>query len=682
MNRLQYETSPYLLQHAHNPVDWHPWGKDALDKSRREDKLILVSIGYSTCHWCHVMERESFEDPDVAAFMNAHFVNIKVDREERPDVDQLFMEVCQIINGNGGWPLNCFLLPDGRPFFAGTYYPPRPMHNRPSWMQVLHRLYHAFIHRRAEVEAQAEQILSILKGAQERFAPTLQTTPEAAPSPEDLEPVFQGLRRGFDTTYGGFGGAPKFPSTMALDFLLRYGWWTKNEEALGHVFFSLEKMIRGGIYDQLGGGFARYATDAAWLVPHFEKMLYDNALLVSLLAEAHKMRPSPLLEQAIRQTLEFIQREMSSPEGAFFSALDADSEGEEGKFYVWSYDELLEALGEERSWVAEWWGASPEGNWEGKNILHRPHEPEAFARAQGLSLHAMQHQLEEARGRLLQVRARRIRPGLDDKTLLDWNALQCSAYAKAFEALQEASYLEAARKNLGFLQTNLRRPDGGLYHTWKAGKAKIPAFLDDYAFLVQALLDVFEADQSLHWLEEARHWTTYVLEHFHDPAEPLFFFTEQNAVELPVRKKELYDNATPSGNAVMARNLRRLGIVFGEEEWVELSESMIARLRENIRKYPQAFGYWATAWLETLRPPFEIAVIGKQAPQLGRQVLGVYLPGRVLQTAPKPNPAFPLLNRGELPTDETWIFLCQNYSCRQPVKTMAELMQLIELERS
>lgn len=671
MNRLQYETSPYLLQHAHNPVDWYPWGDEAFEAAKTADKPIIVSIGYSTCHWCHVMERESFEDESVANFMNEHFINIKVDREERPDIDQIYMEACQAMTGAGGWPLNCFLTPDGRPFYAGTYFPPRPVHNRVSWPQLLQGMIGAYRNKRDVVDKQADQLINAVQRADTLFVKTdlLETEARSPLSEAFAQQIFLGLKRNFDREEGGFGSAPKFPGTMNMQFLLTYYHHTRDKVALDHVCFSLDKMIYGGIYDQLGGGFARYATDRAWLIPHFEKMLYDNALLVDVLADVYKITGKARYKTAIEETLSFIEREMTSPEGGFYSALDADSEGEEGKFYVWSYQELESILGEDLRWFAPLFGVSPAGNWEGNNILWQPKggeessiEPEKLAAVKTL---------------LLEHRAERIRPGLDDKILFSWNALMCRAYANAYQALGEESYKETAVKNIDFLLEHFKREDEpGFFHTYKAGEAKYEAFLDDYAYGIDALIAVYETTFNSLYLDKALEMTAFVMANFLDSQHNLFYFTAAKQTDLPIRRKEFYDNATPSGNAVMVENLFRLGLFFGKEDLSRQAEVMLLRLQETIGKYSSSFSRWSRASLHLIFPYREIAVVGPKAFSLGTEILQHYIPNKILMASKEQNEAYPVLkdrSKGE----DTNIYVCQNYSCQLPVKTWEEMRKLM-----
>lgn len=675
MNRLQHETSPYLLQHAHNPVDWYPWGEEALEKARQEDKPIIISIGYSTCHWCHVMERESFEDPAVANYMNEHFINIKVDREERPDLDQIYMEACQAMTGGGGWPLNCFLTPDARPFYAGTYFPPKPVQNRPSWPQMLQGMAQAFHNKREVVENQADRLLNAIRRADVLFVKEgllEEGLPQTAFTPAFAEELYLGLRRKFDTENGGFGGAPKFPGAMNLQYLLSYYYQTGEKVALDHVCLSLDKMIGGGIYDQLGGGFARYATDKSWLVPHFEKMLYDNALLVQIIADVYKLTGKEHYKRALEETLGFVEREMTSPEGGFYAALDADSDGEEGKFYVWSYTELEAALGNDFNWFADRFGVSEEGNWEGANILWLPN---------GVTdAESDQEKLRQTKAFLMGLRDKRVRPGLDDKILLAWNALMNKAYSKAYEALQQEPYRATAIRNMEFLLTRFAKTEtGGLFHTYKEGEAKYEAFLDDYAFLIESLISLYEISFNSQYLDKASEITDFVLSNFLDSQHNLFYFTPDKQGDLPIRRKEFYDNATPSGNAVMADNLFRLGRFLDRNDYSKQSELMLLRLQESIGKYPTSFSRWAQVSLNWIYPFKEIAVVGPEFASRSTEILGQFIPNKIIMASAAEEDNYPLL-RARGTGDDTNIFVCQNYSCRLPVKSLKEMMEIVDNE--
>ncbi len=679
MNRLKFETSPYLLQHAHNPVHWMAWKPEAFAKAQIENKPLLVSIGYSTCHWCHVMERESFEDENVASFMNAHFVNIKVDREERPDVDHFLMEACLAITGSGGWPLNCFLTPDGKPFYAGTYFPPAPAYNRPSWMQVLTYLAGIFRDDRDKVEDQAQRLTHMIKNSENTFlnmGSPLGPSFEQSVSPVTIHAIFHGLRQTYDTEHGGFGGAPKFPGTLSLQFLLEYSFFTGDQDALNHVRLSLDRMIRGGIYDQLGGGFARYATDKAWLIPHFEKMLYDNALLVSLLADAFKATGDPQYASTLRETLGFVQRELTSIEGGFFTALDADSDGEEGKFYVWSREEILDLLGEDTELFCACYGILPEGNWEGKNILWQPSPLEECAQRSGLTLSGLSEKLESCRKTLFRSRQQRIRPGTDQKFLLDWNALMCSAYARAFSALDDPSYRDAAERNITFLLSRLKKPDGqGYFHTYSAtsdgGRAQYEAFLDDYANLIEALFEVYAITFNPYYLRHADGLLQFVLDKFLDREANMFYFTSSDQQDLALRKKELNDGVTPSGNAVMARNLLKAALIFGKKEYAELAHRMLLRMRESTERYPGSFSAWAAVLLNMAYPFHEVAVCGPDAAQAGREINHAFLPNKLLLAAEQPTLEFPLL-AGRGFRNQTQIYICKDFSCQLPLQDAQE----------
>lgn len=678
-NQLQHETSPYLLQHAHNPVNWYPWCDEAFALARQLDRPVLVSIGYSSCHWCHVMERESFEDADVAAFMNEHFINIKVDREERPDVDHIYMEACQAISSSGGWPLNCFVLPDRRPFYAGTYYPPAPAYNRPSWMNVLMHLSKAWREQRAEVLGQAEKLMEVIARAGDAFIENDNRL--ALPGGRQLHPVlaanmYHELSRRFDRAHGGFGGAPKFPGTMSLHFLLDYHYYTGDADALAHLHFSLEKMIRGGIYDQLGGGFARYATDQAWLVPHFEKMLYDNALLLALMSQVYRTDPRPLYAQAIEETLAFTERELSAPDGGFYAALDADSEGVEGKFYVWDQEEIEEVLQDDAQLFKYHYGVRWDGNWEGVNILWQAHSLEETAAQFGMSTAAVSRLIEGAKKQLLERRSRRQRPGLDDKQLLDWSALMVTAYAEAAMALSNDAYRQRAVDQLAYLLRAFARPDGGLYHQATKGQARQPAFLDDYAFLIQALLTVYQLTYELQYIQQAVQLLTYVLEHFLDESDGLLYFTDRNQSDVPVRRKELYDSATPSGNATMVHNLLQLSVLTGNSDWGQQAERMLLAMSAAVERYTPSFARWAQAMQKLAWPSKELAIVGPAAPEEARALQTGYRPDCVVMAAREELPDFPLL-AGRSVADKTVFYVCEQYACRLPVENREEALQLL-----
>lgn len=683
MNRLAQSSSPYLQQHAHNPVDWYPWGEEAFEKARREDKPILVSIGYSTCHWCHVMERESFESESVARYMNDYFVNIKVDREERPDVDQIYMDAVQALTRSGGWPLNCFLTPDLKPFWGGTYFPPQPAHNRPSWLQVLRYINQIFKEEREGVEAQASKLQEHIERMDDVFLGDWSPLPDGVAQQQDLlDTVYYSIRERFDRVEGGFGSAPKFPGSMSLTFLLRYYGLTANAEALAHVELSLEKMIFGGIYDQLGGGFSRYAVDREWLVPHFEKMLYDNALLVSTLSEAYRVTQNPLYKATIEETLDYIAREMHNPAGGFYAAQDADSEGEEGKFYVWSLSEIEEVLGKERAAVfAAYYDVSAGGNWEGHNILNRSMTVAAFAATHDVPASELERELAIDRKRLWAARDKRVYPGRDDKQLLDWNALMVTAYADAAAALCSERYREIAVAELGGLLERYAMPgdDWRLYHTYKDGEASIEAYLTDYAYLIEAMLAVYKVTQDAGWLVKAAVYADRVVEEYYDAERRLFYFTRAEQSDIIVRKTELYDNATPSGNATMVSNLQALAVLLDKDSYRDLVAAMLEQMQSGISKYGTSFPKWATALLAAVKGYKEIAVVGEQSHEwvaaMNSWPLGHYVIAAQRTLA---DTSIALL-QGKSPLDGggTLIYVCESYACQAPVATLAEAQRLL-----
>jgi uncharacterized protein YyaL (SSP411 family) len=690
-NKLISETSPYLLQHAHNPVNWFPWGDEALNKAREENKPVIVSIGYAACHWCHVMERESFEDETTAAFMNEHFVNIKIDREERPDLDHIYMDAIQAMTGSGGWPLNVFLTPDAKPFYGGTYFPPRRAFNRPSWLEILQGVKEAFKERRHEIDSQAHTLTEHL-AASNSFG--LQKTSDTddlfqAKKPDE---AFENIMKSADKEWGGFGNAPKFPQTFTIQFLLRYhyikGFQQPEEEALSQALLSIDKMIQGGIYDQLGGGFARYSTDAEWLAPHFEKMLYDNALLVIVLSEAYQLTKKERYREVIDETMTFIQRELLHPQKGFYAALDADSEGEEGKFYVWEKREVDEILGNESFLFCSYYDVSNQGNWsegpssgEGANILRVRKPFMDFAMEQVIPPEEIKAKLEKAKQQLLEQRDKRPRPLLDDKIILGWNALMNTACSKAFEATGDMQYRQLGIENMRFLISRFGTGQANeFYHTWKDEQAKYPAFLDDYAFLIQALIQLYEITADTGWLTTAKGITDYVTLHFSEEDTGFFYYTKKDQQDVIVRKKEVYDGATPSGNAVMAYNLYRLSIFYNINEWKERSYRMLGSLSTAITRYPTSFGVWNNLLLQVIAGTQEIAVVGKDAGDVDTIHAGLlkeYMPHRILMVSGNEDKSFPLLS-GKPATDPSSIYLCKDFSCLQPVQTIKALMLLID----
>ncbi|GGG55698.1 thioredoxin domain-containing protein [Hymenobacter glacieicola] len=665
-NRLAQESSPYLLQHAHNPVDWYPWGPEALERARQERKPIIVSIGYAACHWCHVMERESFENPQVAAVMNAQFVCIKVDREERPDVDQVYMDALHAMGVQGGWPLNVFLTPDAKPFYGGTYFPPR------NWLPLLTSIGQGYAgEHRAELDASAEQFARVLQASElEKYR-----TPDTAVgvSDEQFKLLVYNLAAKFDREQGGLNRAPKFPMPSIWRFLLQAHAVSGSSTILAQLNLTLRNMAWGGLYDQVGGGFARYSVDEQWLVPHFEKMLYDNGQLLSLYSEAYQVTADPLYRQIVEETVGFLSRELMSPEGGFYSALDADSEGEEGKFYIWTMSELHEVLGAEAALAAAYYNCTPEGNWEHSvNILHRKATNADFAQEYQLAPEVVQERARTWRAKLLAARAARVRPTLDDKILTGWNALALQGLLDAYRAFTEPHYLELALRNAHFLRANLHRGPG-LHRNYKNERATIPAFLEDYALLIQAYLSLYEATFAEEWLREADRLTAYVLDHFFDPQEKLFFFTADNGEALIARKKELFDNVIPASNSVMARNLHRLGLHLENSQYLELAATMLQQVLPLVVHEPQSMANWAGLYTTLLRPAAEIAIVGLEAEAFRNELSRRYLPGAVLAGS-SGSSSLPLLRDRSARNGQTTIYVCFNRACQQPVHSVAEAL--------
>ena len=674
-NRLIYETSPYLAQHAHNPVDWYPWGPEALERAKQEDKPILVSIGYAACHWCHVMERESFEDEATAAVMNEHFINIKIDREERPDLDHIYMDAVQAMTGSGGWPLNVFLTPDKKPFYGGTYFPPRQAYSKMSWTDTLLSVSQAFREKRKEIDAQAENLTSHILSSND-FGRQANPSDELL-TEEEVGEVFSNIMKTADARYGGFGKAPKFPQTFTIRFLLHYYQHTHDEAALTQARLSLDQMIYGGIYDQLGGGFARYSTDERWLAPHFEKMLYDNALLVTAMSEAFQITRDPLYIDTISHTLDFIERELLSPEGGFYAALDADSEGVEGKFYVWSKEETDRLLGEHAGLFNEFYTVSASGNWEHTNILHITATLETFAVNKQIDPIRLKEILRICRDILFEQRSKRVRPQLDDKILLGWNSMMNIAYSKAFAASGIEKYRELAIANMNFLLSRfLDGNTGKLWHTYKEGVGKYPAFLDDYALLIQALIHLQEITSDFTWLRKVKDLIKSVIGYFSEQETGYFYFTNKEQEDIIVRKKEWYDGATPSGNALMAWNLYYCGVVFDEEEWSARSVKMCGAVRQAVQKYPGSFGGWATLMMDMTYGIPEIAITGQDIDNVLKEILRIFIPFRILQSSPVEKADFPLL-AGKSFLKPPKIYLCKDHSCQQPVTEATELIKML-----
>jgi hypothetical protein len=661
-NRLAQETSPYLLQHRDNPVDWYPWGDEALRRAREEDRPILLSVGYSACHWCHVMERESFEDPATAAYMNEHFVNVKVDREERPDVDAIYMEAVQAISGQGGWPMTVFLDPEGVPFYGGTYFPPDESRGMPSFRMVMEAVVDAFERKRKEIRERAGATRARL-GAIGLVEPS-PTPPEAAL----LDKAVERLRSSADRERGGFGGAPKFPPAAALELLLARG-----EREI--VERTLDAMLAGGIYDQLGGGFARYAVDAAWLVPHFEKMLYDNALLARTYLHGWQALGHARYRRVCEETLDWMLREMQGPEGGFYSALDADSEGEEGRFYVWTPAQIRAVLDTDAESVIEHYGVSERGNFEGTNVLHLPGGAGRFSG--DIPVKDAPPNLDAARRALREARAQRVPPGLDDKRLAAWNALAITALAEAGAVLGRDDYLDAARRCAAFVEDSMRDPRGRLLRTYKDGDARLNAYLEDHAFLLEALLTLYEACFDPRWFERARELADEIVARFGDPKRGGFFSTSEDHEQLIARRKEIGDHPIPSGNSSAALGLLRLAALSGEREYERQAEGVFALFAKAAVPHPESFAHLLRALDFHLTPTKEVALVGDDAGELAALVRSAFRPHLVLAAGPADSEEPPLLRDRPRVDAHPTAYVCENFACQRPVTTTQELATLL-----
>jgi uncharacterized protein YyaL (SSP411 family) len=663
-NRLAQETSPYLLQHRDNPVDWFPWGEEALERAREEDRPILLSVGYSACHWCHVMERESFEDPDTAAYMNQHFVCVKVDREERPDVDAIYMEAVQAMSGHGGWPMTVFLDPDGVPFYGGTYFPPDENRGMPSFRMVMEAIVDAFERKREEIRERAAGTRAQL-GAIGLVEPNPEP-PEAA----QLEQATARLGAAADRARGGFGDAPKFPPASALELLL-----TRGEHEI--VERTLDAMLAGGIYDQLGGGFARYSVDAEWLVPHFEKMLYDNALLARAYLHGWQVLGHERYRRVCEETLDWMLREMRGPEGGFYSALDADSEGEEGRFYVWTPAQIRKVLANDPNCInlstqqvenlMQFWGVSEGGNFEGANILHLAGGVDA-TEPEGLA---------EARQALYEARAKRVWPGLDDKRLAAWNALAISALAEAGAVLDRGDYRDAARACAGFVLTDLSDESGRLLRTYKDGDARLNAFLEDNAFLLEALLTLYESTFEQRWFERARALADEIADRFGDPERGGFFSTSSDHEQLIARRKEIGDHPIPSGNSSAALGLLRLAALTGEREYERQAEGIFALFAKPAGQHPESFAHLLRAIDFHLATVKEVALVGDDLGELAATVRASFHPHLALAGGPEGSTDPPLLRDRPLVDGKTTAYVCEHFACQAPVTTAEELAVLL-----
>ncbi len=654
-NKLIEETSPYLLQHAHNPVDWRAWNEEAWLRSKTENKLVIISIGYSACHWCHVMEHESFEDEVVAKLMNTNFVCIKVDREERPDVDQIYMDAVQLITGRGGWPLNAIALPDGRPIYAGTYFP------KENWKQVLQYFTDYWKNNKDEAFKRAEEITN---GIRQMDSFNHQSSIINFQS-ENRKIIFSKFDSLWDYEKGGRRGAPKFPMPVNMQYLLRNFFYTKNEKALNAVTVTLDNMMNGGIYDQVGGGFARYSVDGEWEIPHFEKMLYDNAQLVSLYAEVFQITKNERYKEVVHETLDFIERELSDESGGFYSALDADSEGVEGKFYVWTYDELKKILGKDFADFCKVFVVSETGNFEGENNLVR--SPKSEVRSLKKIL--------EWKSKLLQERAKRVRPGLDDKVLTSWNALMLKGYCDAYKVFGEERYLSRALQCAAFFKTKMIQSDFSINRNFKNGRVTISGFLDDYSFTCEALLAVYEITFDEKWLLLSKNIADYVIQHFFNANTGMFFYTSINDVPLIARKTETSDNVIPASNSSMAKVLFQLGTIFAQNDYIEKAERALLNMHENVLSHPSFYANWAMLADWFIAEPFQIAIRGDNAHEVRKQCTNYFLPNCLFLGSTSAVTSVPLLE-GKHVKGDTLIYVCENKTCQLPVRSAEEALKL------
>jgi uncharacterized protein YyaL (SSP411 family) len=674
-NHLIDETSPYLLQHAHNPVDWFPWGEEALEIARRDQKPILLSIGYSACHWCHVMEHESFENEAIARLMNENFVNIKVDREERPDLDQIYMSAVQMMTHHGGWPMTVFLTPEGLPFYAGTYFPPEDRYNMPGFPRVLMSVADAYRERSADVQETAASILSELKRAATALESSELLTTEL------LDAAYRGIIRSYDSTNGGFGGAPKFPPAMSLEFLLHTYYRTADPQPLRIVENTCRKMAQGGIYDQLGGGFHRYATDARWLVPHFEKMLYDNALLSALYLHYYQASHNPDARKAAEGILDYVVREMTDPDGGFYSTQDADSEGVEGKFFVWSKNEIAELLGErDAALVMAYYNVTDAGNFEGENILNITRDLPAVAVSQQVTEAHLSEALARSREILFAAREKRVKPARDEKILTAWNGLMLGAFAEAAAILNRPDYLKVAKKNAQFLLDHLRG-DRLLLRTYKDGHAKLNAYLEDYAFFINGLVTLFETSGELQWLQEALSLATIMIDEFWDDENGGFFYTGRSHENLIVRSKDFFDNATPSGNSVAAEVLLRLGLMTDNADYKRRAGTILRLMATTVQRYPSGFGRLLCALDFYVGSPKEIALIAEfdqlETDALLAEVWSRYLPNKIVAPISPSNTSardlIPLVRQRPQIDGKATVYLCEQFVCQTPTTDPKEL---------
>jgi uncharacterized protein YyaL (SSP411 family) len=666
-NALVNETSPYLLQHANNPVDWYPWNEETLAKAQKEGKLLIISIGYSACHWCHVMEHESFEDEQVAQVMNERFINIKVDREERPDIDQVYMNAVQLMQQRGGWPLNCIALPDGRPVWGGTYF------TKAQWIEQINQVANFYEQRPQEMLDYAQKLA---KGIQQS---ELVSYNKEKPnfSWQDLENTLEPWSKQFDYKEGGPKRAPKFPIPNNYLFLMRYAHLKQDNKLSEYVQLTLDKMAWGGIYDQVGGGFARYSTDKLWKVPHFEKMLYDNAQLVSLYSEAYTCYGKEMYKDIVEQTLAFVRRELSNDNGAFYSALDADSEGLEGKFYVWKKEEIKSLLGQDYPLFAKYYNINHKGYWEeGNYILVKDQSDADFCKKENLELDVFQQKVKQWQSKLLEEREQRTRPALDDKSLTSWNALMCQAYTDAYLAFGNKYYLHTAIKNARFILDKQCQSDHSLWHSYKDGHSSINGFLEDYALTISAFIRLYEATFDEQWLNKAKDLTDYCHAHFYDSQSGMFFFTSDLDAPLVARKMEINDNVMPASSSVMGNNLFALGQLLDNSDYLNMAQLQLNNIKSYMPSYGSGYSNWAILMLYYIAPFYEVAIVGTQAVQKALDFKQHYAPNTLLLGSMTDSP-LPLLQNKML-EGQTTFYLCQNKSCQLPTTELPAVLDLIK----
>lgn len=669
-NRLKDASSPYLQQHAHNPVDWREWNSDSLSIAKKEDKPIIVSIGYSACHWCHVMEHESFENEAIANIMNEHFICIKVDREERPDVDQVYMDAVQAMGLQGGWPLNVFLTPDQKPFYGGTYFPAN------GWTKLLTQVANVYQSQRDEIEKSANGFLKTLSTSEVQKYGLKDAESEF--NQHVLTLMYDKLKANFDLEKGGMQRAPKFPMPSIYAFLLRENHINKNKEGLKQVMLTLDQMAMGGLYDQVGGGFTRYSTDANWFVPHFEKMLYDNGQLVSLYSEAFAVTKAPLYKEVVYQSINWLQREMTDPAGGFYAALDADSEGVEGKFYVWSQDELVKILGPDAALITEYYNTTTAGNWESnKNIPFKNENDIDFAARHQIELEEFKDLVKICDFKLLQARSNRIRPGLDDKILSGWNGLMLKGLVDAYAVFNEPLFLSMAISNASFLITKMKA-GSKLYRNYKNAVPTIDGYLEDYAAVAEGLIALYQITFDEIWLNEAKSLIEYSIESFYDEEEGFFFFTDHNSEALIARKKEIFDNVIPSSNSIMAANLYNLGLLLDNENYRNIASRMVQKVAKLVDTEPKYLTNWASFICNLVQPTAEVVIIGENAEEEALKIHQHFIPNKVVLGMKKKGESnLPLLRERGLFNNETTFYVCQNKTCQLPVNTAEEALKQI-----